>query len=489
MTTFNWNNPSGGNFNTATDWTPNGTPGASDDADISAVSSTDYTVTANTDETVGELQTGTAATLAIVSGNFTDTDGTGAGANAGTISLGGSCVFSFGGTIDNSNPAGIGLASLGNATGLIVGAVGATLSGGGAIILDDSIGNRIYGAARGDTLTNVDNTISGAGALGENKLTLINQAKGVIDATGTLNALTIFRAAANLTNSGLIESTGAGGLDLVSTTIDGAGGTIVAGGGSAITVHGSVIDGADILGGLLKSSGAGKIETSTGTNIVDGTATQVNNEGTLSITGATGLILDGSIANSGMIALAGKEGRNAYLTIGMAGVILSGGGSMTMGVDAAGYIFGASAGATLTNVDNTISGAGFLGNGYMALVNQAGGMIDARARRPIRADPFTHAGAAARAIRVRHYRREADSVTAEFAMAPRPMAARRYIPSMDTRNSGADDGASPSLAGCRRLVTHARNPSAILPGGVLAMTAGAPQMGVWAFSPLAAAQA
>ena len=42
-------------------------------------------------------------------------------------------------------------------------------------------------------------------------------------------------------------------------------------------------------------------------------------------------------------------------------------------------IFGATADATLTNVDNIISGAGQLGNGQMTLVNEAAGVIDANA--------------------------------------------------------------------------------------------------------------
>jgi hypothetical protein len=36
MTTITWNNSNGGNWNTASDWTPNQVPGAGDDAEIVA---------------------------------------------------------------------------------------------------------------------------------------------------------------------------------------------------------------------------------------------------------------------------------------------------------------------------------------------------------------------------------------------------------------------------------------------------------------------
>ena len=57
--------------------------------------------------------------------------------------------------------------------------------------------------------TNVDNTISGAGQIGEGQMMLVNE--GTIDATGT-NALTIDTGANAVVNSGTLEATGSGGL-------------------------------------------------------------------------------------------------------------------------------------------------------------------------------------------------------------------------------------------------------------------------------------
>jgi len=85
---------------------------------------------------------------------------------------------------------------------------GATLEGGGMVLLSDSADNLIFGSDAGVTLTNVDNTISGAGQLGDGQLTLINE--GTIIATGE-NALTIESGSA-ISNTGTLEATGAGGL-------------------------------------------------------------------------------------------------------------------------------------------------------------------------------------------------------------------------------------------------------------------------------------
>jgi uncharacterized protein YegL len=72
---------------------------------------------------------------------------------------------------------------------------GVTLQGGGQLILSDSAHNLISGSLPGVTLTNVDNTISGAGQLGA--MTLVND--GTIVATG-FHALVIDTGANVVTN-------------------------------------------------------------------------------------------------------------------------------------------------------------------------------------------------------------------------------------------------------------------------------------------------
>jgi hypothetical protein len=62
---------------------------------------------------------------------------------------------------------------------LIDGAV--TLDGHGQFAFDGASQSIITGTSAAATLTNVDNTISGSGQLGNGQLTLVNDASGVID--------------------------------------------------------------------------------------------------------------------------------------------------------------------------------------------------------------------------------------------------------------------------------------------------------------------
>ena len=90
----------------------------------------------------------------------------------------------------------------------------------------------------------------------------------------------------------------------------------------------------------------------------------------------TGTIIAGAINNTGQIDLLAVA-NGTELEIAAAGATLSGVGQVVMGDDANNAIFGVTVGATLTNVDNTISGKGFIGAGQMTLINGAAGVIDA----------------------------------------------------------------------------------------------------------------
>src|SRR5205085_1451615 len=117
---------------------------------------------------------------------------------------------------------------------------GTTLSGGGSITLSDNGLGRIYGTLNSgaETLTNVNNTISGAGQIGfSNSIEFINQSAGVIDATSASNALIISPTtnsplvSANgggFVNQGLLEVTDAGGLVLSVGQFNNKGGMIEA---------------------------------------------------------------------------------------------------------------------------------------------------------------------------------------------------------------------------------------------------------------------
>ena len=92
----------------------------------------------------------------------------------------------------------------------------------------------ISGTVSDVTLTNVDNTISGAGQLGDGVMILVNE--GTIIATGT-NSLEIDTGANTIVNSGTLESSGSGGL-VINSNVENSG-LLWANGGN-ITFHGSV---------------------------------------------------------------------------------------------------------------------------------------------------------------------------------------------------------------------------------------------------------
>jgi hypothetical protein len=128
----------------------------------------------------------------------------------------------------------IALDSIGNDTHLELIQHGITLQGGGQVILSDSSENRISGTIPSVTLTNMDNTISGAGQLGAGQMTLVND--GTIVATG-FHALIIDTGANVVTNSGTLAATGSGGL-IVNSDVANSG-LIWAHGGN-ITINGAV---------------------------------------------------------------------------------------------------------------------------------------------------------------------------------------------------------------------------------------------------------
>jgi hypothetical protein len=110
-------------------------------------------------------------------------------------------------------------------------------------------------------LTHLPYTIAGAGIIGityyssggysyyyyGGNLTLINEKNGIIDATGANNQLQIY---SSVTNSGLIEATGAAGLWLYAY-VNNTGGIVAASANSLVDLVGG-----QIIGGTLQGSGS-----------------------------------------------------------------------------------------------------------------------------------------------------------------------------------------------------------------------------------------
>jgi hypothetical protein len=160
--------------------------------------------------------------------------------NPGHMVISDGAILPLSGDIHNTGS--IELNSGGSGTSLELIEHGITLDGHGQVILSDSSENLIFGTAPDVTLTNVDNTISGAGHLGDGVMGLINQ--GTIIATGT-NALDIDTGTNTIVNSGTLEATGSGGLVIHSDVVnaDGLDSGLLWANGANITLQGSVTGG------------------------------------------------------------------------------------------------------------------------------------------------------------------------------------------------------------------------------------------------------
>jgi hypothetical protein len=152
--------------------------------------------------------------------------------NTGNMVVSDGATLPLSGIVNNSGT--IVLNSTSNETDLELIQHGITLQGGGALRLSDGVANAIFGTDASVTLTNVDNTISGSGQLGEGQLTLQN--KGTIIASAD-NALTIDTGANAVVNSGTLGATGSGGLVIHSDIINS--GLLWANGGS-VKIDGNV---------------------------------------------------------------------------------------------------------------------------------------------------------------------------------------------------------------------------------------------------------
>ncbi len=295
--------------------------------------------------------------------------------NLGTVAVADNNSFYLQGTIDNVGSLVIASGTGDDTTNLIANSQIVTLTGGGTVSMTDESNNRVYGSSSGVRLVNVNNTIVGAGQLGAGQMILINQAAGIIDATG-VNALILNTGAQLASNTGLIESTGTaagnGGL-VIQSSVDNAGGTIEAKGANA---HVDLSNGANVEGGTLIAASGGVINEINSAGLDGSDYGALTIQGTVDVESNTNLYLYGTIDNAGSIVEnAGANTTN--IIVNSQSVTLAGGGQVVMSDSANNRLYGGSGSAQLVNANETISGAGQIGVGQLNLVNQAAGVIDA----------------------------------------------------------------------------------------------------------------
>ena len=237
-----------------------------------------------------------------------------------------------------------------------------TLDGAGILSLIGPFAS-VSGATEFDRLINEDNTIHGAGRLGDTHLRLTNRA--LIDADDDQGSLDVDPGSAGASNTGIMQASNGGTLRLTGT-FGNAGGTIQALDASVVE-----LDDATILYGLLTTAGTGLVKPDS-----YGALVSARNDGTIAVVENTKLGLEDVITNAGTIMLeAGSS--DAILEIYNGDVRLVGGGVVTMSDSPGNSIDGVISLDRLINEDNTIRGAGVIGpqSARLKLVNR--GTIDA----------------------------------------------------------------------------------------------------------------
>jgi hypothetical protein len=248
-----------------------------------------------------------------------------------------------------------------------------TLSGGTLTmteVTNSGFAAIIQGAVAGLTLTN-SGVIQGAGVIGNGgSFTLSNS--GTVNANSSGQTLTLNpNSLGGVTNTGLLEATNGGTLQ-ISTVVNNAGGNITANGGA-------VLSNSTIQGGTLNTMNGGTMGTNPGgVSTLDGSthgALTISAGSTYSNGNASYVVTLGTITNNGTIQLT-AAGNNSIFDLS-ANTTLNGNGTVTLASTGAGYaiIQQEVGGLTLTNAGNTIQGAGIIGNGGLTIVNGAGGTI------------------------------------------------------------------------------------------------------------------
>jgi hypothetical protein len=286
--------------------------------------------------------------------------------NAGTFEVfdGGAAVLD--GTISNTGSILLNGASASTLLDVSGPTHAATLTGGGTVTMSNSVNNVI--GVFGGNLTNTNNTIQGAGQIGNTQMTLNNQ--GTINANIAGGNHLIVDPNVNATNTGIMEATNGGTLELQVTNYANKGGTIQAVGTSSMVILGPDTS---FGGGTFTTSGGGVIGVTTTNSehaaTLEGFTETVTNAGTFEVFDGAALVLDGTINNTGTILL---NGLNNSTLLDVSGpnhaATLTGKGTVTMS-NSVNNVIGVFGGG-LTNLNNTIQGAGQIGNTQAGLNNK-----------------------------------------------------------------------------------------------------------------------
>jgi hypothetical protein len=294
-------------------------------------------------------------------GDTTDVMNVGALSNAGNLTIGAGATFNVTnpGTATNTGTIDVG-DTVGGGTFKING--NTTLTGTtGKVILSNFAGNVIGGTG---TLTNVKNTISGSGNIGNGTMGLNNQ--GTIDADQSTPL--IIQAAGTASNS-LTEEATLGAtlqLDAGNYTQTAAGNILATETGNALSEV-NLESGVSITGGKLTITGTTATINLVGTNpTLSLSGVTISGTGKLVLPDGSTTTLLGTNTNTSTIDL-NSTGDVTTLKIGATTVNLNGTGKLILATNGDDIITGTS-GQTL-HTANTIEGPGNIGDGVIGIVN------------------------------------------------------------------------------------------------------------------------
>ena len=296
----------------------------------------------------------------------------------------------FSGVLENTNH--YDMMSVGHLTDFIL-TTDSSFTGGGTIQLSDTTANRIYGQSSTQILTNVDNTIRGSGQIGVNLTQIVNQADIIAD---QVSPIRIDPNTGGLQNTGLIVARDGGHVEFYPGSYDNTGGIIRVEEGSTMRfINGSEFTGGDIIaeGGAVFEFAGGtffgpSLQIDSGAaGVLSGTPTfyGLNNHGAVEQTSGIPLRAAGLINNVGQINISSIGHLTDFICI--EDVSFVGGGTILLSDTTANRMYGISGVQTLTNVDNTIEGAGQIGVNLTHIINQ--GSIIANQANAIDIDPNT----------------------------------------------------------------------------------------------------
>ncbi len=294
---------------------------------------------------------------------------------AGTYTVANGTETIFLGTINNTGL----IAVIANNSNTILTFSGpVTLTGSGTVTLNQVISNGqpVLRNSNNGILNNVNNVIQGSGQFGNNGLVINNQAGGVINANGG------FALAFNngtLTNLGLVKASAGGTLQFSVAVINANANLLATGSGSSI----QLLSGANIQGGTMTSAAGGSV-VGTGVPTLDGSSQgPLTLVGTYTVSNTSETVMGGTINNTGTISVLSNNA-NTFLDFNGA-VTLTGGGVITMSQAIANGqpILRNTNNGQIINVNNTIQGAGQLGNNGLVVNNGVAGVIAANAAFPL----------------------------------------------------------------------------------------------------------